>query len=462
MPNWNYRHKWYDSNNENTLHHGYGQQKRGVGSRTTRPNKTTEQTLDLDRIVESVLQHLKEREKTPNVGNLPDKHVVNSTNTEFQKLWKTLFKIIQIDHHIKNWVELPKSIKKNLTYLGQGIKPPDPSNALSADIAEILTEAGEKIRERTRLHLLIRIDTHRDALRNMHGTDKRQAIDMAYKHLSNRLGHKIQNLRQKLELEAGHIGENLPTTPIAPEKTTTTTTTTNEDIQPTAAKKQRLEQTSRLSLAKKTKTTNQISSETAPHKTRSLPTTPTTKRTEFKIIHDTIPYAITLRDKATVVIVADDSLLELDENHITLTWQLDVIRGAEIGDLGRIIKQIPFNPSQHLAIVMAGGLNHKNGQYNTATDEQMTQISNSIKDGQKIFCIGCSTDLKMKELEKKNITSLNKNLKTVFKGNYMEPPTSEDINLTEDKIKFDKSSCFYIWEELQQRLLHEYFIRGEY
>lgn len=144
-----------------------------------------------------------------------------STNPDFGTLWRSLYKIVQVDHHLTNWERLPKSINQRLWNLAEDIKPPDSTQQLRDDIRNILSNTGTHIQESIRTHFLERKDSHINTLRTCDPEDKEKAIKIAHKYMVINHGNNIQNLRSKLDEAASHIKTGLTTTEPATKPSTT-------------------------------------------------------------------------------------------------------------------------------------------------------------------------------------------------------------------------------------------------
>src|SRR5678816_4191188 len=128
---------YYDNFNRGDRYH---ERVRGGATRSQHIG-TTNSPEDITRIVETVLQRLlKERDNTTPHGNVelrnntlhndPQRRAnaatfdgtTRSDNPQFHTMWESLYKVIQIQHHLENWSDLPKSIHRDLTYLGKDIR----------------------------------------------------------------------------------------------------------------------------------------------------------------------------------------------------------------------------------------------------------------------------------------------------------------------------------------------------
>jgi len=153
-----------------------------------------------------------ENEDTPTAGTPWTPQNTRSTNPDFGTLWRSLYKIVQVDHHLTNWEKLPKSINQRLWDLAEDIKPPDSTQQLRDDIRTILSNTGTRIQERIRTHFLERKDSHINTLRTCNPEDKEKAIKIAHKYMVINHGNNIQNLRSKLDEAASHIETGRTTT----------------------------------------------------------------------------------------------------------------------------------------------------------------------------------------------------------------------------------------------------------
>lgn len=170
-------------------------------------------------------------------------HVSRSNNPHFSDLWKTLYKGVQLRHHIKNWQETPTSITKNLTDLANNINPPNPCEKTKETIKEIMTEAGQLIKRTILNHLEDSLNNNRIHLMSIDHTDITKARAIAEKHLQRRLGKKLsaQQLKTWMDFEVeytdlgGHDSQPVPPPPESAPSTPTVTLPPTELTPPTPA-----------------------------------------------------------------------------------------------------------------------------------------------------------------------------------------------------------------------------------
>ena len=141
---------YHGRNNYDGISRGGRHNERARGGTTrAQHNGRTNTSQDLENMVETVLKRILEQRDDPHTnGNLELRDSTlhhthqqratamtsngtnRSENPEFQTMWKSLYKVIQIQHHLDNWSDLPKSIRRDLTHLGKDIRPPDPVDGL--------------------------------------------------------------------------------------------------------------------------------------------------------------------------------------------------------------------------------------------------------------------------------------------------------------------------------------------
>lgn len=130
-----------------------------------------------------------------------------STNPQFTDLWKSIYKGVQLKHHLKNWKETPKSIKNNLEELAEQINPPVPSEATKKMIHDIMMQTGERVKSVVQEHLQEKLLVNQLFLATLDPTDHYKARAIAEKHLKRRLGNRIQEaqLTKYIDEEMIHI-----------------------------------------------------------------------------------------------------------------------------------------------------------------------------------------------------------------------------------------------------------------
>ena len=389
----------------------------------------------------------------PTRENLPAFQSERSENPDFQNMWKTLFKVIQIEYHLHNWTKLPGSINRDLTYLAGNIRPPDPIDSLSKDITDILTNAGELIRQLVQTHLHTRLDANRALLRSMRPLDKARAIEVAQKHLARRLGNKITNLREQLNAEAQHIGSQTSTADVF------IADQSSADTSPPAA----------LPVAKRLRVSDTPPSTIRPPPSVTPPDLPVNTNMDTSSVRTPVPTLPTSTTQVTVptttakpsritaiknkvqpieilsdtttVIISDGSLLNASEVDLYPGWQLIALPGCELNTIA--IKAAHITTYHKVKVIIAAGLHHRGGSYHEDTDATLHYVASRIKQGHRIFFLGHSIDANLKTDEQNNIINFNKKLEEMFEDNFIHPCPPELTHSTTDLLRYDTSTVKY-------------------
>lgn len=148
----------------------------------------------------------------PTTGPTTSTSPTRSNNPDFGDMWKSLFRAVQLQHHLKNWEKTPTSIGKKFKELGESITPPSPSTETSNIINNIMLNAGEQTRQCITAHIEKCILNNRAHLAEINPTDKNKAKQIAEKHLKRRLGSKLTEafLKKTLDTEMRYLTRENP------------------------------------------------------------------------------------------------------------------------------------------------------------------------------------------------------------------------------------------------------------
>lgn len=135
-----------------------------------------------------------------------------SINPQFTDLWKSIFKGVQLKHHLKNWKEIPQSIKNNLEELAEQINPPVPSEDTKKMIHDIMMQTGERVKSVVQEHLHEKLLANQLFIATLNPMDHYKARAIAKKHLKRRLGNRIQEAQLNKYIDEEMIHIDRPTT----------------------------------------------------------------------------------------------------------------------------------------------------------------------------------------------------------------------------------------------------------
>jgi hypothetical protein len=373
--------------------------------------------------------HTNQHHTYPNRSSTDDEF--NSTNNDFQEMWRTLFKIVQMQHHLGNWTQLPASIKRNLTNIAEDITPPEPSDNLKEEINTILNRAGDHIQRSVCNHLTDRLERNKVKLQNLNPKDKERAIDVAHKHLSRRIGKKTTNIRQKLEEASCRIG-NLWEDPerenqgFTKSKTPAKRARTEVEDTPSPASTRNRYQILGGTEAMETLEETQSFHVQAASTTASIqPTTTVTAPVESTIQLQTsnanakkqrLPKKTTIESKkdliftipedTNVLVVGDSNLRNTEEDLIPDGMHVLVLPGAGILRATQAIKALPNHTLGQ--IILAVGLNDRGSAMEKINEDISFMRETVLVQKRRLTTVGISINQNLPQHERDTMKEINR------------------------------------------------------
>jgi hypothetical protein len=351
-------------------------------------------------------------------------------------MWKCLFKVTQLQYHLKNWSNVPKSIQRNLTRLASDIHPPDPVDTITTEIKTILTNAGEAIKQKVLAHLNTRLHTNREALKAMDPTDARGAVEIAFKHLNKRFGGKIEDLKTKIIREADIIGTNRDTSP--------------ETVLKTPAAKRARQESSPHSPTfgpnpeSPTLRTLMELEEPSPPPSDPMP------QTNKKTIHDMFPPDYNIWSGCTNLIIADEALEHTLASDLPESWQLDIIPGAKLKHVWEIVNEYGYSPEHNF--IMAMGHNYRWEKKSTIQND-IDQLAKVLDPGEsKFYAMSVCTPKNTTMTEHNNIVTYNHGIESHFGSQVIPPISKDDTILSPDNKHYTADTARIILRRISAHL----------
>ena len=140
-------------------------------------------------------------------GPTPKLHE-ESSNQSFSAVIRSVYRMVQLQHHEANWDSLPKAISGRLDKFASDIRPPMPDDDFSSAIKAATVEYGDKICAVVKRHIQKkRVDIEVSASK-LNPADKEKAKTIAGEQLTARLGRRLtQTKRDSLLSDAcGMVG----------------------------------------------------------------------------------------------------------------------------------------------------------------------------------------------------------------------------------------------------------------
>ena len=386
----------------------------------------------------------------------PSPPTEKSNNPQFPELWRTIFKAVQIKHHLNNWKETPSSIRKNLEDLTERINPPVPCQNTKKAIEQITKEAGERIRDAIEDHLTLKLASTRSHLHTLNPTDHEKAKTIATKHLKNRVGRKMDTKLLDLMIaeEMSHL--NLP--PNNNNNDTTApppTPSTNNDnpwreVAKRPGKRQRDESRSppTFSVASRFEPIAMEEEETENADTEDP------KKPRRKLIRPKNAGLHVLPETTKTLVITDSCFRPIPEQHVPDEWLLSITPGLKIREATMMVAHELKNPRVHTIIVSVGINNrddtHKNIEKDLDHLQRMTEVATSK--GVEIFfnTIAYNKD-NLTILEEITIEALIKKIQDCLGPNRILPTIPpEEVRTKPDGIHPTPDSMAAIWAKMIQ------------
>lgn len=377
-----------------------------------------------------------------------------SSNPDFTKVCKSLFRVVQLQHHLTNWDDLPDSLKRNLNHVGENITPPEPNDDLTKGIADILTSAGNDIQRHVRNHLRAKLASNRMALSKLDPSDKEKAAEVTHNQLTRRLGKRIPDLRRKITESAKLIGSARSA---APSHAAPIPSTSSWTAPKTPAKRPRLTTPSPIQNTNRFQTLRDDDGDgddmevqvpdvpaahpDAPSTSSALPQRspkPATKRHK-KTWHSKTTPAITLRPETKAIIIGDSNLKNIQEDIIPDQWQVEVLPGALFSHVIQAVNNLPERP---VDIIISVGINHRDWDFKERTYGELSKLRElSTKRGHNIRAVGVGINPELDDVTQQNLRDINLRLFAIFSDRYIAPLPSNQVFTSSDNIHYTEETA---------------------
>lgn len=364
-----------------------------------------------------------------------------SNNEDFPAVCKAMYRIVQIQHHIGNWQQLPKRINERLTSLATDVRPPKTDDDFRAAVNSLTDQFGTKLRTLVTEHLQKVLAETETAAGTLRPVDVERAKDIAAKYLRGRLGRLDDAKRRRMMDEAAAmIGINRPgcrpTSPpphreVAPPWQQVTNKasrkrTAPDDTPPAVATRNRYdvltsnddrdedaagpEDDDDDATIMDHQSIIASPSQPTPAVKKHRPSTATDVFTGAGVDIFTGPkdeWNLLVDDDTEVAVVGDSNLRPV--TRIPPKWQVFSLAGARLTHVGGAIRRLKRDPSKPITVVIQAGINHR---LDDATrmqidlDELRRDIAsnNAVQD---FYIAGLSTPVGLPKDEASNVNAFN-------------------------------------------------------
>ena len=440
------------------------------------PNDDATDVQQLRRTIASLQARL-DNLQSGRTGTTSTSAASTSTNPDFANVTKTIYKWVQLHHHLNNWKQLPKSLNNRIGLLVNDIRPPNANDDLRNTLKALAVKFGDDIRDAVEKHLntqLVDVEVHAGPL---DPTDLPRAKEIASKYLKNRLGRLDVRQRDSLiDSAANMVGiyrdqmtrpstptDNHRTSPIpttsrqrSPARGTTTQpdswhlvtgspstrkrpasstpdhactnnrfdTLTDEnddieiddvdDVQPNGPAPQRATQ---LSSAKKQRPSTDVTH------------TPSGVRVFNGPKNN---WTITVSPTTEYVLIGDSNLRSATRT--PPRWQVECLPGARLTHVAKALRRMQTSAGRHVNVVLQAGINHR-AESTTDFQTELRHLLDEARGNEcinRVFYAGISTSATLPEAD--NIRSINSLIvHAVQPDNYILPldPSQVNVNPTD-------------------------------
>lgn len=140
-------------------------------------------------------------QSVPNTN--PDTRPRVSENCDFERLTKSLYHIMQIRHHQRNWLDLPEAMTRSIDNFIASICLPMPDDEVSQELQNFGKQIGQQLCKLAQGHLARTQQRVIETCKDLDHTDLTKAASIASKYSQKRLGSRLSTERcQEIMSEA--------------------------------------------------------------------------------------------------------------------------------------------------------------------------------------------------------------------------------------------------------------------
>lgn len=402
-----------------------------------------------------------------------------SSNTEFADVTKNIYKWVQLQHHLNNWKNLPKSLAGRLDRLIDDIKPPNCNDMLQNFLKLLAKKFGHDIRNAVDSHLRQQLNETESTAARLNPLDLMRAKEIADRYLRNRLGRLSADQRHAFINSAAELigirrdrsassdvfpaaADVISTThPVrhsnSPNRTTTPQPTNNPTMEwnvvagRSPGRKRRASATpeypstgNRFGLLHNESDHNGgDDDEDDDVRILTLPPTHTTKQTKKnKTSNNTMStlsgidvftgpkhdWKIDINHDTTCLVIGDSNLRNISK--LPPRWQIASLAGCRLEHVTRALSRSSI-ADHHINLVIQAGINHRD---ETASDfhldiDHLLHEARGLEYINRIFYAGISTSNDIRRTT--NIDQINDIIaSTVGHDGYILPLDSAHVNIT--------------------------------
>lgn len=399
--------------------------------------------------------------RTVNAG--PHTTTQSSNNADFASVSKCIYRLVQLQHHEKNWEVLPKSIDDRLQRLASDINPPMVDDEFRQRMKTAATKFGSEITDLVRDHLRRKLADKEIEAGRLDPTDIDRAKEVAAKYVGVRLGQRLDEGRrsQLLTEAAATIGAFRRPPPVPAATTTASTSATDhqwrvvgrqdrhaaDDVVATTSRKRKPSTPDTTPVSNRFDAlgndTDSSQSDVEPANS-SASGSPAHARRSPKKLRSTGHHMTTTTDSGvrvfhgpkeswtiepsadtTTIVLGDSNLRRVPE--IPDGWEVHSLSGAHFRHVAAAIRRLS-GPPKKFNVVIQAGINHRDHVDDT-TDREIDSLVEQAQAHPAIngvFHIGVSATPTMSPMEANNVKRINGRFEYNLSAVRCSPPIPVD------------------------------------
>lgn len=417
-----------------------------------------------------------------------------STNPDFPNLCKSMFRFVQLEHHLGNWKALPKGIDKALQKVITNIKPPMPSEGLSDRLLALTLDFKDSLTRAVHDHIsdqLCKVKIESETLDN---SDAFRARDIVEQQLKRKLGKKLSdNRRDELLTEALKVikmprpglsamdpvppvvtlagGTGILNHPVStvevvlesghqnparmlsyadvmsPELAATPSNSKKRRVTSPACEQQSLQEMEITVIASDDEEVDRpVSSSQKPGPLSSKFVNMVHRK------HDVDKFTINFKTDCRVLVLGDSELKNL--KGLPIDFQVESFSGARFPWLTEVVRRNSL-PSSVTDVVLAAGINDRESSFNERTLPELKECLDELrKTGRKLHFLAVNIPKDFSSRLVNNLEDLNDYVRAAEDVGVIENLPYSSVRTLRDGLHYDDMTLDLITDKVKEHFLN--------
>jgi hypothetical protein len=410
-----------------------------------------------------------------------------SDNDDFACVSKSIYRMVQLQHHQDNWKSLPKALDQRLRRLAADIKPPMADDDLRSEIVAATIQFGEQLGQIVRTHLAKKRGETETTAATLNSADLDRAKEVATKYVGNRLGRRMPEAR-RLELvdaAAKKIGgrrrpylvtgpdgfQTLVRDPPASPKTFSSVVTAGPSrkrplLPSPKSTDSPLKRGNRFSVLAEVHAVAEAEAavlidlepddDPTPAVVPSPPSSPPHERGRRHLVADGSrkdDWKLQLLPSTKTIVIGDSNLRLVDEKDVPDDWQVYCFPGAKFHNVARLVNTTALKGKN---VVVQVGINHRDQQQEQFQDNAELVHERIVGMGAHPVFVGVSIPNSITGAQQLHLGELNYVMAALYgKKNYVPslPPAETQVSMNDSfGIHYTAPTVARIFDKIRSHL----------